>query len=41
MRAENTVAGIGCFAMVAYLALWGSIAGAVVYVAWHFIKKFW
>ena len=41
MKSTNSYFGIGLTAVVVAMALAVAFWGTVIYVAWHFIEKFW
>lgn len=41
MKKFNAGDGIGCLVVLIPLSLWAGFWGVVIYVAWHFISKYW
>lgn len=41
MKSTNSYFGIGLAAYMVALAIAVTFWGTVIYVAWHFIEKFW
>ena len=41
MKSTNPYLGVGLIAVVTALVIAVTFGGTVIYVAWHFIEKFW